>query len=167
MGFLIRIIHNQGTVWQDLTRFYLENEKTIERSLELDVRSNDKASELDAALVIFLETANVILQGLVALSYVRPVLGSTFNLVTNFISHHPVVAIFTFQGVISLDLTRRDNNRKVVAVKPQMQNMMCAIFQCVVCICPRKYLFTFCTPDFEKSDIFMWRKRKSNHVYSA
>ncbi len=44
-------------------------------------------SELDAALVIFLETANVILQGLVALSYVRPVLGSTFNLVTNFTSH--------------------------------------------------------------------------------
>src|SRR6267378_3588574 len=79
--------HNQGTVWQDLTRFYLENEETIERSLELDVRSNDKASELDAALDTFLETAKVILQGLVALSGVHPVLGSMFNLLTNFTSH--------------------------------------------------------------------------------
>jgi len=39
------------------------------------------------------------------------------------------VAIFAFHSVIRLDLARRDNNRKVLPVKLQMQNMMCAMFQ--------------------------------------
>jgi len=58
--------------------FYLENEEAIEKSLNFDVRSIDKASELDAAMSTFLETADVILRGLVALSCVHPVLGSMF-----------------------------------------------------------------------------------------
>ncbi|KIM34875.1 hypothetical protein M413DRAFT_450024 [Hebeloma cylindrosporum] len=106
--------HNQEKVWKELTAFYLENEEVIEKSLQFDVKSIDKASELDVALITFLDTADVILQGLVALSSVHPVLG---------------IAIFAFHGVVSLDLTRRDNNRKVLAVKLQMQNMMCAMFQ--------------------------------------
>ena len=69
---------NQEKVWNDLTTFYLENEEAIERSLQFDVRSIDKASELDVAINTFLETANVVLQGLVALSSVHPVLGSMF-----------------------------------------------------------------------------------------
>ena len=54
----------------------MENEEAIEKSLKFDVRSIDKASELDAAITTFLDTANVVLQGLVALSSVHPVLGS-------------------------------------------------------------------------------------------
>ena len=71
--------NNQEKVWQELTTFYLENEEAIERSLNFDVRSIDKASELDAAMTTFLETADVILHGLVALSSVHPVLGSMFS----------------------------------------------------------------------------------------
>ncbi|KAF9544345.1 hypothetical protein CPC08DRAFT_770067 [Agrocybe pediades] len=40
-----------------------------------------------------------------------------------------LVAIFVFHSVMRLDLARRDNNRKVLAVKLQMQNMMCTMFQ--------------------------------------
>lgn len=58
--------------------FYLENEEAIEKSVQFDVRSIDKASELDAAIDTFLDTASVVLQGLVALSSVHPVLGSMF-----------------------------------------------------------------------------------------
>ena len=42
-----------------------------------------------------------------------------------------LVAIFAFHSVISLDLSRRENDRKVLAVKLQMQNMRCTMFQYV------------------------------------
>ena len=42
-----------------------------------------------------------------------------------------LVAIFAFHSAISLDLSRRENDRKVLAVKLQMQNMMCTMFQYV------------------------------------
>lgn len=46
-------------------------------------------------------------------------------------SNQHVVLVFAFAGVISLDMARRGNNRKVLAVNLQMQNMMCAMFQYV------------------------------------
>lgn len=33
--------------------------------------------------------------------------------------------------MVTLDLTRRDNNKKVLAIKLEMQKMMCALFQSV------------------------------------
>jgi hypothetical protein len=38
-------------------------------------------------------------------------------------------AVVAFHAVISLDLSRRDNDRKVIAIMLEMQNMMCAMFQ--------------------------------------
>ncbi|KAF8912168.1 hypothetical protein CPB84DRAFT_1957799 [Gymnopilus junonius] len=105
---------DQEHVWQELTRFYNENEQTIQRAVSSDVASITNLAELNLAIDSFIETINVILDGLVVLGNVHPVLG---------------IAIFAFHSVISLDLTRRDNNRKVVAVKLQMQNMMCTMFQ--------------------------------------
>ncbi|KDR73637.1 hypothetical protein GALMADRAFT_142100 [Galerina marginata CBS 339.88] len=102
--------NRQEQVWQDLNRFYATNEHAIENAGNLGT----DYSELTIAINTFTETVNVVLDGLVALGNVHPVLG---------------VAIFAFHSVISLDLTRRDNNRKVIAVKLQMQNMMCTMFQ--------------------------------------
>ncbi len=42
-----------------------------------------------------------------------------------------LVAVLAFELVISLDLTRRENNTKVRAVQVQMQQMMCTLFQYV------------------------------------
>lgn len=42
-----------------------------------------------------------------------------------------VVAVIAFKAVVTLDLTRRDNDRKVVALKLQMQDMMSVLLEFV------------------------------------
>lgn len=41
------------------------------------------------------------------------------------------VAVGAFALVVTLDLTRRDNDRKVLAVKVQMQDLMSSFFEYV------------------------------------
>lgn len=43
-----------------------------------------------------------------------------------------IAAVLPFKIVVMLDLTRRDNSRKVMVVKLQMQRMICTLFQYVV-----------------------------------
>jgi len=74
---------NQEQLWDELRRFYDENEQVIERSLALDAEKmarDEKASELDMAVDTFMETANVVMEGLVALGNVHPILGGAYNL---------------------------------------------------------------------------------------
>ena len=129
---------DQERLWQELARFYTENEQTIDKATKTDVATEASGidpSDLSIAIDTFTETTKVILDGLVMLGNVHPILGGkhlTFQrampkrLITDL-----AVAIFAFHSVISLDLSRRDNNKKVMAVKLQMQNMMCTMFQCV------------------------------------
>ncbi|KAF8966317.1 hypothetical protein BDZ97DRAFT_1917696 [Flammula alnicola] len=100
---------------RDLDRFYKENKQKIENSLDVGSQEKEsKGADVDSAIDVFLQTASVVLEGLTALGNIHPVIG---------------VAIFAFQGVIKLDLARRDNDKKVLAVILQMQNMMSALFQ--------------------------------------
>ncbi|KAF4609988.1 hypothetical protein D9613_010358 [Agrocybe pediades] len=108
---------NHEELWKNLTRFYDDNEEVINKSIATDLEAaakDEKTTEVQIAIDSFVETANVVLEGLVALGNVHPILG---------------VAIFAFHSVMRLDLARRDNNKKVLAVKLQMQNMMCTMFQ--------------------------------------
>ncbi|KAF4610197.1 hypothetical protein D9613_010367 [Agrocybe pediades] len=108
---------NHEELWKNLTRFYDDNEEVINKSIATDLEAaakDEKTTEVQIAIDSFVETANVVLQGLVALGNVHPILG---------------VAIFAFHSVMRLDLARRDNNKKILAVKLQMQNMMCTMFQ--------------------------------------
>ncbi|KAF9447847.1 hypothetical protein P691DRAFT_775829, partial [Macrolepiota fuliginosa MF-IS2] len=72
------------------------------------------STTIDKAISGFTESVKVVMGGLDALGQVHPFIG---------------VAVVAFKLVVSLDLTRRDNNRKVLAVKVQMQQMMCTLFQ--------------------------------------
>ncbi|KAF5325246.1 hypothetical protein D9619_010120 [Psilocybe cf. subviscida] len=101
-------------LWTHLNRFYEQNEKTIDKCIDMDVRTLEKLETVEIYLDSFLETSRVVLDGLVALGNVHPVLG---------------VAILAFHAVISLDIARRDNDRKVRTIMMQMQNMMCTMFQ--------------------------------------
>ncbi|KAF5329683.1 hypothetical protein D9619_008943 [Psilocybe cf. subviscida] len=105
---------DQEEVWSGLKKFYDENAESIDRSRNLDLKKGEKDADFQIAMDTFVETTKVVLDGLTALANVHPVLG---------------VAIFAFHGVITLDLTRRENDRKVLAVKLQMQSMMCSMFQ--------------------------------------
>lgn len=53
---------------------------------------------------------------------------------TELSSHRLLVAVGAFALVITMDIARRDNDRKVLAVKVQMQDLMSAIFESVLFI---------------------------------
>ncbi|KAF4609963.1 hypothetical protein D9613_010377 [Agrocybe pediades] len=108
---------NHEEFWKKLTRFYDDNEEVINKSIAMDLEAaakDEKTAEVQMAIDTFVETANVVLEGLAALANVHPILGA---------------AIFAFHSIMRLDLARRDNNNKVLAIKLQMQNMMCTMFQ--------------------------------------
>jgi hypothetical protein len=42
-----------------------------------------------------------------------------------------LVAVLAFKGVVALDLARRQNNKKVIAIQVQMQDMTVVLFECV------------------------------------
>ncbi|KAF5318871.1 hypothetical protein D9619_010941 [Psilocybe cf. subviscida] len=100
----------QEETWAELRQFYAKNHASIERSKSLNIAQGQFQEQLDQVL----EASQVLLDGLVALANVHPVVG---------------LAVLAFHGMIKLDITRKENNRKVLAVKLQMQSMMSAMFQ--------------------------------------
>ncbi|KAJ7056360.1 hypothetical protein C8F01DRAFT_1372891 [Mycena amicta] len=62
----------------------------------------------------FADTSKVIMKGLDILGTLHPFIG---------------VAVLAFKGVIALDLARRQNNKKVIAIQVQMQDMTVVLFQ--------------------------------------
>jgi hypothetical protein len=71
------------------------------------------------------------MKGLDALGQVHPFVGGAFSqyfIVPNLTRVDPV-AVTAFKLVITLDITRRQNNKKVLVVKIQMQDLMTILFQ--------------------------------------
>lgn len=102
------------TSYASFNTWYTANESAIASaataisSLSLDTKS------IDSALSSFVETSEVVMKGLDALGQLHPFVG---------------VAVLAFKLVVTLDMTRRGNNKKVLAVKLQMQDTMTVLFQ--------------------------------------
>ncbi|KAK0462478.1 uncharacterized protein EV420DRAFT_1265318 [Desarmillaria tabescens] len=102
------------TSYASFNTWYAANESAISSaataisSLSLDTKS------IDSALNSFAETSEVVMKGLDALGQLHPFVG---------------VAVLAFKLVITLDMARRGNNKKVLAVKLQMQDTMTVLFQ--------------------------------------
>ncbi|KAF7322010.1 Protein kinase domain-containing protein [Mycena kentingensis (nom. inval.)] len=98
--------------YEKLNAFFTANSATINSAasvlLNVDVKS------VENAITRFTETSAVVMKGLDCLAEVHP-----------FVS----VAVSAFKLVLSFDLTRRANNKKVLVVKLQMQDMMSVLFQ--------------------------------------
>ncbi|KAJ7899749.1 hypothetical protein B0H13DRAFT_1883743 [Mycena leptocephala] len=75
-------------------------------AVTLDVQS------IERTITKFAEASAIIMKGLEALEKV-----------------HPFIGVLPFKLMISLDVTRRQNNKKVLAVQIQMQDMMTVLFQ--------------------------------------
>ncbi|KXN81068.1 hypothetical protein AN958_06141, partial [Leucoagaricus sp. SymC.cos] len=95
-----------------LNNFYTANSAVLS-SAAAGLASLDNKT-IDTAITGFSESVKVVMNGLDALGQVHPFVG---------------VAVVAFKLVVTLDLTRRQNNQKVMAVKIQMQQMMCTLFQ--------------------------------------
>ncbi|TFK63867.1 hypothetical protein BDN72DRAFT_298933 [Pluteus cervinus] len=94
--------------------FFDENQDAIEQTTTGFESLIDGAVSVDSAAAKFFETATVIITGLDELAKVHPVIA---------------VAVGAFRLVITLDMTRRKNNAKVLALKFAMQDMMIVLFE--------------------------------------
>jgi len=74
-------------------------------------------------------------------------------------SIHPVVgvAVLAFKAVVTLEMNREDNDKKVVALYLQMQEMMSVLLQCVLAFsrAHAKVMLTTYLPDYEESIILI------------
>ncbi|CAK5270937.1 unnamed protein product [Mycena citricolor] len=103
-----------------LQTFYDTNTAAIqEASQGLAAAANLDIHSVEASITGFAETSTVIMNGLDALGAVHPFIGGACSL----------IAVIAFKAVISLDLTRRQNNKKVLAMKLQMQDVMLILFE--------------------------------------
>ncbi|KAJ6530320.1 hypothetical protein B0H19DRAFT_482579 [Mycena capillaripes] len=99
--------------YEKLNTFYTANQSAID-SAGSALASDLNVKSLENAITTFAETSKVLMKGLDVLGQLHPFVG---------------VAVLAFKLVITLDITRRDNNKKVLAVKIQMQDMMTVLFQ--------------------------------------
>ncbi|CAK5271846.1 unnamed protein product [Mycena citricolor] len=108
-------INQSNDTYTTLQTFYTANAAVINTaSSALAATANIDVKSIEATIARFAETSAVIMKGLDALGAVHPFVG---------------VAVTAFKLVISLDITRRQNNKKVLAVKLQMQDLMTVLFQ--------------------------------------
>ncbi|KDR67823.1 hypothetical protein GALMADRAFT_129997 [Galerina marginata CBS 339.88] len=98
--------------WKVFHEFYEANADLVS-SRSRDLNGTDPKN-IDDALNAFTETAQATVKGLQSLSQLHPFIAA---------------AVGAFVLVITLDLTRRDNDRKVLAVKLQMQDLMSVFFE--------------------------------------
>ncbi|KAF8882715.1 hypothetical protein BD779DRAFT_1674867 [Infundibulicybe gibba] len=100
--------------WKFANDFYQDNKATIAEAAVNIASANIDGKSMDFAIDRFAETSKVIIKGLDALAQVHPFIGA---------------AVVAFKSVVTLDMTRRDNNKKVLAIKVDMQDMMSMLFQ--------------------------------------
>lgn len=116
-----------------VNQFYAANQATIQAAAA-GFSSLDNKS-IENAISTFTESAKVVMKGLDALGQVHPFIGgmSRNRSRQSYASTNIPVAVVAFKLVVTLDLTRRENNAKVLALRVQMQDMMCVLFQWVTC----------------------------------
>lgn len=68
----------EGQHWDDLEKFFNENEKTIQKASEISSFSS-KVEDVELTVGIFTDTSRVVLDGLTVLSRVHPVLHSALK----------------------------------------------------------------------------------------
>ncbi|TFK62847.1 hypothetical protein BDN72DRAFT_929692 [Pluteus cervinus] len=94
--------------------FYDQNQRLIEATATGLASLTSEGRSIESAVNSFSATAKVIITGLDALAQVHPAIG---------------LAVLAFKLVITFDMTRRENNKKVLALKIEMQDMMIVLFE--------------------------------------
>jgi len=129
-------VSDSSNPFKFVNEFYEANSDLLApRSRELD---GEGLKIVEDSIGNFTEKAQTIAKGLHALSQVHPFIGGTFTHFFHFAhscNAYFLVAVGAFVLVITLDLTRRDNDRKVLAVKLQMQDLMSVFFEYEFCSC--------------------------------
>ncbi|TFK44065.1 hypothetical protein BDQ12DRAFT_593650, partial [Crucibulum laeve] len=107
------LVHSSNP-YKLVNEFYDANSELLNSRSRNIADSNVDFKNIEDSLNGFTESAQVLIKGLHALRQLHPFIG---------------VAVGAFALVITLDLSRRENDRKVLAVKVQMQDLMMVFFE--------------------------------------
>ncbi|KAJ4467636.1 hypothetical protein C8J55DRAFT_438415 [Lentinula edodes] len=94
--------------------FYNENQPALAAAAATLVNLNGELKDIEATMSTFIEYCPIVVRGLESLSQLHPFIG---------------IATKAFSLVITMDLTRRNNNWKVIALKMQIQDTMMILFE--------------------------------------
>ncbi|KAF5325414.1 hypothetical protein D9619_010009 [Psilocybe cf. subviscida] len=101
--------------WRKFDSIYDEYKETLDKYTQSSGGARrDKIAEMEKRIDAFTETMKVVLDVLTELGKIHPIIS---------------VAVVAFRGVLSVDISRRENDRKVIVILLEMQNMMCAMFE--------------------------------------
>ncbi|TFK63874.1 hypothetical protein BDN72DRAFT_802855 [Pluteus cervinus] len=101
-------------LFESLKSFFDANQETITSTATALTSLTSEGKSIESAVSSFTETAKVVIKGLDALAQVHPAIG---------------VAVIAFKLVVTFDMTRRENNKKILALKIEMQDMMVVLFE--------------------------------------
>lgn len=92
--------------------YFIVNEDTFAPRSRNIADPDADASDIEVSFNGYAESAKILIKGLTALGQLHPCIA---------------VAVAAFATVVTMDLARRDNDRKMQAVKIQMRDMMVAL----------------------------------------
>lgn len=100
--------------------------KAIVQQMAVNVQTILGDQGIDDAVRGFAEGSKVLMKALDAVAQIHPFISSKFRVVASNIENDKnfQVAVLAFKAVIMLDLTRRENDRKIIALKLKMSDMM-------------------------------------------
>ncbi|TFK63633.1 hypothetical protein BDN72DRAFT_308713 [Pluteus cervinus] len=99
---------------ESFSNFFDQNRVMIESTATGLASLTSEGRSMESAVSSFSEKVNVVMEGLGLLAQVHPAIG---------------LAVIAFRAVIMLDMKRRENNKKVLALKIEMQDMMIELFE--------------------------------------
>ncbi|KAF8824770.1 hypothetical protein HHX47_DHR7000651 [Lentinula edodes] len=100
--------------YDSMMSFYNENQPALAAAAATLVNLNGELKDIEATMSTFIEYCPIVVRGLELLSQLHPFIG---------------IATKAFSLVITMDLTRRNNNWKVIALKMQIQDTMMILFE--------------------------------------
>ncbi|KAF5325270.1 hypothetical protein D9619_009984 [Psilocybe cf. subviscida] len=103
--------------WNEFDTFLAKNGQLVDQCSQADLIAalkGDKKAAIEGIIGTYTETIKIVLDGLVTLGKIHPVISG---------------AVETFVMLISLDLERRENDKKVLVIRVAMRNMMCTFLR--------------------------------------
>jgi len=115
--------------------YSLANQATIEatvKKIAVAASGSMDSKAVEEGISGFVEGTRVLMKGLDEVARIHPFIGGIINFILSIMCETDLictVAVLAFKAVVSLELKRRDNDKKVIALKMEMADMMAILLE--------------------------------------
>jgi len=123
---------NDDDLWEKLEALYSEHEAKLQAVEKLDLKGQ-RREKIKQAIESAFETAKIIGDLASIISDINPIFQGERRCI-GFFGHNTyssIAVVSAFNSIVKMELSRRENEKKVIVVELQMQNMMCELFRYV------------------------------------